>query len=55
VAQEGYRSCSGCGRLFKRGDSFEDRFFIAHDCDVDDKTFEHDYAVAHKAWIEANQ
>ena len=35
MAQEGYHSCSGCGRLFK-DDGSEDDMFEEHDCNEEE-------------------
>ncbi len=36
MAQAGYESCPGCGRLFREDSKYEMNLLIAHDCDDDD-------------------
>jgi hypothetical protein len=36
MAQAGYESCSGCGRLFSAESKAEMDLLLSHDCDDDD-------------------
>ena len=33
MAQAGYESCSGCGRLFNKDSKYEMNLLIAHSCE----------------------
>jgi hypothetical protein len=37
MAQAGYESCSGCGRLFSAESKDEMDLLLSHDCDDDDE------------------
>lgn len=42
MAQAGYESCSGCGRLFSQDSKYEMNLLVAHNCDDDEQEGEVD-------------